>query len=96
MSSSVRQGDLFPDDRQGSLFEEPAPKPWVFEPDIPKIRGELYAVLDELRRADEMPWDGAKLLYWKTVVPQMSKWLGEEERAQLCFDFEQEIRRLAA
>jgi hypothetical protein len=35
-------------------------------------------------------------LYWRTVFPQMTNWLPDEEGALLRFQFEAEIRRLEA
>lgn len=32
--------------------------------------------------------------YNKVVFPQMSRWLPEEEAAQLCFEFSREIERI--
>jgi hypothetical protein len=43
-----------------------------------------------------MPWEAATLGYHKTVFPQMSLWLPEEEAAQLRLEFETELKRLAA
>jgi len=33
---------------------------------------------------------------YKTIFPQMTNWLPEEEARQLCFEFEREIARLEA
>ena len=38
----------------------------------------------------------ARTLYWRTIFPQMTNWLPDEEGAQLRFQFEAEIRRLEA
>jgi hypothetical protein len=32
---------------------------------------------------------------WQTVFPNMAKWLPGEEAEQLCFEFAQEMKRLA-
>jgi hypothetical protein len=40
--------------------------------------------------------DSRRTLCWRTVFPQMTDWLPEEEGAQLRCAFETEIRRLEA
>jgi len=52
--------------------------------------------LAELRAAEVFPWDARRTLYWRTVFPQMTNWLPDDEAAQLRFEFETEIRRLEA
>ena len=47
-------------------------------------------------RGAELSWDARRTLYWRTVFPQMTNWLPDEEAAQLRFEFETEIRRLEA
>jgi hypothetical protein len=54
------------------------------------------AVLAKVRAAESFPWDARRTLYWRTVFPQMTNWLPNEEAAQLRFEFETEIRRLEA
>jgi hypothetical protein len=53
-------------------------------------------VLAKARAAQRLPWDARGALYWRTVFPQMTNWLSDEEAAQLRFEFEAEIRRLEA
>ena len=94
--------DLFgagPFGGQGSLFGDgedriPHPKPPEFVPDIPRIRGRLHAVLETARAAPAKPWPDKDRRMWETVFPNMSKWLPDDERAQLCFEFAAEIERL--
>ena len=90
--------DLF-GNGQFSLFGEaegriPHPKPQEFVPDIPRIRGRLLAVLETARAAPAKPWSEKDRRMWQTVFPNMSKWLPDDERDQLCFEFAQEIERL--
>ena len=73
---------------------EIAPGVYVADPEV--VRGELLAALAELRAAQSFPWDARRTLYWRTVFPQMTNWLPDEEAAQLRFEFETEIRRLDA
>ena len=60
------------------------------------MRAELLAVLAKVRAAQTFPWDARGALYWRTVFPQMTNWLPDEEAAQLRFEFEAEIKRLEA
>ena len=68
----------------------------VYRADPNEVRAELLAVLAQARAAQSFPWDARRTLYWRTVFPQMTNWLPEDEAAQLRFEFETEIRRLEA
>jgi hypothetical protein len=67
-----------------------------YRPDPNKVRTELLDVLAKVRAAQTFPWDARRTLYWRTVFPQMTNWLPDEEAAHLRFAFEAEIRRLDA
>ena len=68
----------------------------VYRPDPDKVRAELLVVLAKVRAARSFPWDARRTLYWRTVFPQMTNWLPDEEAAQLRLAFDMEIRRLDA
>ena len=88
------QLDLFGNtERKLSRFEI-APGVYVADPEV--VRGKLLAALAELRTAEVFPWDARRTLYWRTVFPQMTNWLPDDEAAQLRSAFETEIRRLDA
>ncbi len=88
------QGNLFTKESQPDLFGgEPVP---VYRPDPDKVRSRLYKILSEARAADRMPWEPARLSLYRTIFPQMTGWLPEEEARQLCFAFEAELQRLEA
>jgi hypothetical protein len=71
---------------------QPAARPQV---DPEKVRLWLISMLDDLRGArDGSPWPHETTRLNRLIFPQMSGWLPEEERAQLCFAFEEELRRL--
>ena len=92
--SSPRQGDLFAGDQQDPSdeeFETP-----VYEADPGEVRAELHQILAEARAAETMPWDASKVSLYRTIFPQMTNWLPEEEGAQLRFEFEAELERLKA
>ena len=90
--------DLF-GNGQFSLFGEadgriPHPKPQEFLPNIPRIRGRLLAVLNDSNDRGTLTVSEKDRRMWQTVFPNMSKWLPDDERNQLCFEFAQEIERL--
>ncbi len=85
---------------QGSLFGEgedrlAAPRRST-TPDPQVVRLRLHAVIDKARAAERMPWSERDARMWQTVFPNMAKWLPDEEAAQLCLEFETELKRLAS
>jgi hypothetical protein len=93
MTSSY-QGDLFGHDEQDDLFgDQPTP---VYRADPDQVRADLHKILVEARLAQKMPWEPDRLSLYRTIFPQMTKWLPEDEGAQLCFEFEAELARLQA
>jgi hypothetical protein len=89
-----RQGDLFGQDEQDELFEE-QPTP-VFRAEPDDVRAELHKILLQARAAQKMPWSPDRLTLYRTIFPQMTNWLPEDEGAQLRFEFEVELARLEA
>ena len=93
--ASPRQSDLFQADEQSELFGEDLPTPeYRADPDL--VRAELYRILAEARAAQKLPWEPRTVLLYRTIFPQMTNWLPDDEGAQLRFEFEAEIRRLEA
>jgi hypothetical protein len=92
--ASPRQGDLFGHDEQDDLFED-QPTP-VYRADPDEVRSELHRILMEARTAQKMPWNANRVSLYRTIFPQMTNWLPEEEGAQLRFEFETELARLEA
>ena len=88
---SPRQGDLFRNDDDSEQRETPT---WYPEPD--EVRAELRAILAQMRSAEAMPWDADRTALYRTIFPQMTGCLPEEEGAQLRFDFDTELARLEA
>lgn len=86
------QLDLFGPEAQPDLFGE-AGTP-TYRPDIDSVRERLNQILAEVRAAQELPWGCASL--YRTIFPQMTLWLPEEEAAQLRFEFAAEMERLKA
>ena len=60
------------------------------------VRAELYKILAEARAAERLPWEPRTVLLYRTIFPQMTNWLPDEEGAQLRFEFDAEIRGLEA
>ena len=60
------------------------------------MREELHRIFAEARAAKAMPWDAKRAALYRTVFPQMTGCLPEDEGAQLRFDFEAELARLEA
>jgi hypothetical protein len=89
------QQDLFEADAQPELFEPDAAPP-AYRPDLDQVRARLHKILAEARAADKLPWDRDRLLVYRTIFPQMARWLPEEEAAQLKFEFDTEMTRLKA
>ncbi|HET7334920.1 MAG TPA: hypothetical protein VFI93_07365 [Rhizomicrobium sp.] len=88
------RSDFFADDPQPDMFgSEPVP---VYRPDPDKVRSRLYKILGEARAAQTLPWEKTTLTLYRTIFPQMSGWLPEDEAKQLCFEFEAELVRLEA
>lgn len=79
---------------QGDLFDaEPAP---AYRPDPDKVRARLHKILAEARAAHTLPWEPTTVSLYRTIFPQMTNWLPEDEGAQLRFAFETELERLKA
>jgi hypothetical protein len=98
----MRDGTMAPDDKpdffeeegQPDLFgAEPTP---AYRPDPDKVRRRLEKILAEARAAQTLPWESTTVSLYRTIFPQMTNWLPEDEGAQLRFEFETELARLEA
>ena len=86
------QPDLFVTESQSDLFgAEVAP---AYRADPGKVRARLHKILAEARAAQTSPWEPARVSLYRTIFPQMTLWLPEDEAAQLRFEFEMEMARL--
>ena len=90
--SRSSQTDLF--GTQADLFGPPPKQSYA--PSLATVRAEVNKVLEKARIAREMPWTAKEVAFWKTVFPQMTNWLPEEEAAQVRAAFWEEINRLEA
>ena len=85
------QPDLFAAEAVGA---EPALAVYRADPD--RVRARLEGILAQARAAETLPWDRAQVRLYRTIVPQMTLWLPEDEAAQWKLDFETELERLEA
>ena len=90
--SRSNQADLF--GTQADLFGPPPKQSYA--PSLATVRAEVHKVLEKARIAKEMPWTAKEVAFWKTVFPQMTNWLPEEERELVRSAFWEEINRLEA
>ncbi len=89
------QSDLFGARQLGLGLEDTRPDPTNIDPE--EVRQELIALLEIARSAHEAaPWDRRTQRYHQVVFPQMARWLPEDEAAQRCFEFAQELERIEA
>ena len=95
MQHDHRQTDLF-GKPQPDLFGDDPPPPAVFRGDPDRVRGRLEAIMAQVRTASVMPWNRNDLACYRMIVPQMVRWLPDEEAAQWRSAFEAELERLAA
>ncbi len=87
------QTDLFQTEAQPDLFgAEVIP---AYRPDPDKVRARLHKILAEARAAQSFPWESTRISLYRTIFPQMSLFLPDEEAAQLRLEFECELARLA-
>ena len=93
--ASSRQSDLFQPNEPSDLFGEDTSTP-EYRADPGAVRAELYKILAEARAAERLPWEPNTVLLYRTIFPQMTNWLPDDEGAQLRFAFETEIKRLEA
>jgi len=92
--SGPDEPNLFEEEMQPDLFgAEPVP---AYRPDPDKVRARLHKILAEARAARTLPWAPGRVSLYRTIFPQMTNWLPEDEGAQLRFDFETELARLEA
>jgi hypothetical protein len=86
--------DFFEEETQADLFGAEAVP--AYRPDPDKVRARLHKILTEMRDAQSVPWEWGRASLYRTIVPQLTQWLPEEEGAQLRLQFEEELARLEA
>ncbi len=86
-----------PDEKEGQLGFDLGDKPTagIYEPNLEEIREDLHAILGAAREVTaESLWNERTYRYNKIIFPQMTRWLPDDEAAQLCFEFAREIARI--
>ena len=86
--------DDAPEEMQPDLFG--APEVPAYRPDPEKVRARLHKILAEARAAETIPWGPGRVSLYRTIFPQMTQFLPEDEGAPLRFEFEAELERLKA
>jgi hypothetical protein len=95
MRTKTRQPDLFDTCRQAEMFEQssrPVHRPTV--PSVEFVRAKMLDLIDQLKQAVTLPWNERNTTINEIIFPQMSKWLPEDEAAQLVAEFSRELARL--
>lgn len=87
-----RPPDLFAPEPEPDLFGAEAARP-ACRPDPDRVRRRLERILAEARGFGTMPWEPTQLSLYRTIVPQMTLWLPDDEAAQWRLDFETEMAR---
>lgn len=90
--SRSSQPDLFA--AQPDLLGPPPRQSYT--PSLATVRAEVNKVLEKARLAKESPWTAKEVAFWKTVFPQMTNWLPDEEAERARAAFMEEINRLEA
>lgn len=64
--------------------------------DSDEMRMECLALIAEARaNVIDLVWDESTLRYNRALFPNVAEWINDEqERKQLCFDFERECERI--
>jgi hypothetical protein len=86
------QPDLLVTESQSDLFGAEATP--AYRPNPDKVRARLHKILTEARAAQTSPWEPARVSLYRTIFPQMTLFLPEDEASQLRFEFETEMARL--
>jgi hypothetical protein len=92
--ASADEPEFFENEVQADLFGADAVP--AYRPDPDKVRARLHKILAEARAARKFPWEPTRVSLYRTIFPQMTQWLPDDEGAQLRFEFDTEIARLEA
>lgn len=90
--SNRAQADFFGEEPQADLFgAEAAP---AYRPSPERVRARLHRILTELRGTQSFPVGSGRPSLYRTIFPQLTLFLPDEEAAQLRLEFETEMARL--
>jgi hypothetical protein len=88
------EADVFDREGQAGLFGAEVPP--AYRPDLDKVRSRLHKILAEAQAAQKLPWEPTTVSLYRTIFPQMTQWLPDDEGAQLRCEFAAELARLKA
>lgn len=95
MPSAARsRPDLFGEPQPDLFGAEPAPV--AYRPDPDRVRRRLERIMGQAREAATPPWEPTQLSLYRTIVPQMTLWLPDDEAAEWRAAWEVELARLTA
>ena len=81
---------------QPDLFAEAAAPAPAYRPDPDKVRARLERILGQAKAADAIPWEPSRSSLYRLIVPDMTRWLPDEEAAFWRAEFEAQMTRLEA
>lgn len=93
MAPSDQLDDVEPEMQPDLFGAESVP---AYRPDPEKVRARLHKILSEARTAQKFPWEPTRVSLYRTIFPQMTQWLPQDEGTQLRFEFDTEMARLEA
>ena len=67
--------------------------PVAYRPEPDQVRARLNRILAQARAAATLPWDRSRTSLYRTIVPQMTLWLPEDEAEGWRLAFEAEMAR---
>ncbi len=82
-------------DQMNLFAAEPTPALPAYRPDPEKLRSRLRRIIGQARAAEAAPWPATTLNLYRTIVPDMTRWLPDDEAADWRAQFEAELERLA-
>ncbi len=65
----------------------------AYRPDPEKVRSRLKRILAEARAAQAMPWEPTRLSLYRIIVPDMTRYLPDDEAAGWRAEFAAELDR---
>ena len=81
---------------QPDLFGSEAPARATYRPDPAKVRARLERILGQARAADTLPWETSQVSLYRIIVPDMTRWLPDDEAAAWRAEFAAQMARLEA
>jgi hypothetical protein len=90
--STRNQAAPFGTEPQADLFGAEAQP--AYRPSPERVRARLHRILTELRGTQSFPTGSGRPSLYRTIFPQLTLFLPDEEAAQLRLEFESEMSRI--